>query len=30
VAKLFFCTQEMEYLGCILTRGGVKPQSKKV
>ncbi len=29
-AKLFFCTQETEYLGYILTRGGIKPQPKKV
>jgi hypothetical protein len=29
-AKSFFCTAEMEYLGYILTRGGVKPQKKKV
>jgi hypothetical protein len=28
--KSFFCTQEMEYLGYILTRGGIKPQPKKV
>ncbi len=28
--KLFFCTAETEYLGYILTRGGVKPQQKKV
>ncbi len=28
-AKSFFCMQEIEYLGYILTRGGVKPQSKK-
>jgi hypothetical protein len=28
-AKLFFCAQETEYLGCILTRGGIKPQPKK-
>ncbi len=26
--KLFFCTAETEYLGYILTRGGVKPQKK--
>ncbi len=30
MAKLFLCTQETEYLGYILTRGGVKPQPKKV
>jgi hypothetical protein len=30
VAKLFFCVQETEYLGYILTRGGIKPQPKKV
>ncbi len=29
-AKLFFCAQETEYLGYILTRGGLKPQPKKV
>jgi hypothetical protein len=29
-AKPFFCMQETEYLGYILTRGGVKPQPKKV
>ncbi len=29
-AKLFFCTHEIEYLGYILTRGGIKPQQKKV
>jgi hypothetical protein len=29
-AKLFFCEQETEYLGYILTRGGIKPQPKKV
>jgi hypothetical protein len=28
-AKLLFCTQEMEYLGYILTTGGVTPQPKK-
>ncbi len=26
----FFCTHEIEYLGYILTRGGIKPQPKKV
>ena len=30
VAKSFFCTHEIEYLGYILTRGGIKPQHKKV
>jgi hypothetical protein len=25
VANLFFCAQETEYLGYILTRGGIKP-----
>ncbi len=30
VAKLFFCTHEIEYLGYILTREGIKPQLKKV
>jgi hypothetical protein len=29
VAKSFFCTHEIEYLGYILTRGGIKPQQKK-
>jgi hypothetical protein len=29
-AKSFFCTHEIEYLGCILTREGIKPQPKKV
>ncbi len=29
-AKSFFCTHKMEYLGYILTRGGIKPQPKKV
>jgi hypothetical protein len=29
-AKSFFCAQETEYLGYILTRGGFKPQPKKV
>ncbi len=29
-AELFFCAQETEYLGYILTRGGIKPQPKKV
>jgi hypothetical protein len=28
--KSVFCAQETEYLGCILTRGGIKPQPKKV
>ncbi len=28
--KLFFCTHKIEYLGYILTRGGIKPQPKKV
>jgi len=28
-AKLFFCTHKIEYLGYILTRGGIKPQQKK-
>ncbi len=27
--KSFFCTHEIEYLGYILTRGGIKPQQKK-
>jgi hypothetical protein len=29
-AKSFFCTHEIEYLGYILTRDGIKPQTKKV
>jgi hypothetical protein len=29
-AKSFFCTHEIEYLGYILTREGIKPQTKKV
>ena len=29
-AKLFFCTQETKHLGYILTRGGIKPQPKKM
>ena len=29
-AKSFFCTHEIEYLGYILTRDGIKPQAKKV
>ncbi len=29
-AKLVFCAQETEYLGYILTRGGIKPQPKTV
>jgi hypothetical protein len=29
-AKSFFCAQETEYLEYILTRGGIKPQPKKV
>jgi hypothetical protein len=29
-AKLFFCAQEAEYLGYILTRGDIKLQPKKV
>ncbi len=28
--KSVFCAQETEYLGCILTRDGIKPQPKKV
>jgi hypothetical protein len=28
--KSVFCVQETEYLGYILTRGGIKPQPKKV
>ncbi len=26
----FFCTHEIEYLGYMLTRGGIKPQIKKI
>ncbi len=29
-AKSFFCAQETEYLGYILTKGGIKPQPQKV
>jgi hypothetical protein len=29
-AKSFFCAQEKEYLGYIPTRGGIKPQPKRV
>jgi hypothetical protein len=29
-AKSTFCSLEMEYLGCVLTRDGIKPQSNKV
>ena len=29
-AKSSFCAHEIEYLGCILTRDGIKPQPKKV
>jgi hypothetical protein len=29
-AQSFFCTHEIEYLGYILTRGGIKPQQKKI
>jgi hypothetical protein len=29
-AKLTFCALEIEYLGYILTRDGIKPQSNKV
>jgi hypothetical protein len=27
--KSFFCTHEIKYLGCMLTRGGIKPQQKR-
>jgi hypothetical protein len=30
VAKSLLCTHEIEYIGYILTRGGIKPQPKKV
>jgi hypothetical protein len=29
-AKSSFCAHEVEYLGCILTKEGIKPQPKKV
>ncbi len=29
-AKLTFCALEIEYLGYVLTRDGIKPQSNKV
>jgi hypothetical protein len=29
-AKSSFCAHEIEYLGCILTREGIKPQPMKV
>ncbi len=29
VAKSLFCAHEIEYLGYILTREGIKPQPKK-
>ncbi len=29
-AESFFCTHEIKYLGYMLTRGGIKPQIKKV
>ncbi len=29
-AKSVFCAHEIEYLGCILTREGVKPQPMEV
>jgi hypothetical protein len=29
-AKSLFCAHEIEYLGYILTREGIKPQPKKV
>jgi hypothetical protein len=29
-AKSYFCAHEIEYLGYILTREGIKPQPKKV
>ena len=30
VARSLFCAHEIEYLGYILTREGIKPQPKKV
>ncbi len=29
-ANSFFCTAETEYLGYIVTRGGIKPHKKKI
>ncbi len=29
-AESFFCTHEIEYLGYMLSRGGIKPQIKKI
>jgi hypothetical protein len=29
-AKSFFCTHKIKYLGYIYTRGGIKPQQKKI
>ncbi len=29
IAKSFFCTHEIKYLGYMLTRGGIKSQTKK-
>ncbi len=29
-AKSTFCALEIEYLGCLLTRDGIKPQSNKL
>ncbi len=28
-AKSLFCAHEIEYLGYVLTRGGIKPQPRK-
>jgi hypothetical protein len=28
--KNAFCTLEIDYLGCVLTRDGIKPQSNKM
>ena len=30
VSKSHFCTSELEYLGYVLTRDGIKPQNQKV
>ena len=30
IIKCFFCQPEIKYLGCIITKEGVKPQPKKV
>ena len=30
VSKSHFCTSELEYLGYVLTRDGIKPQNEKL